>query len=364
MQYDVITIDTQTVFDNGFRLESGLLAQLRQFQTGPTRFVASLVVMREIVKHLTLRTEDAHKALQGGLAKALDLQLPVVAPDLSAIDPRTVARGRVEAFIKTTGATVIDYRDVALPEVMERFFKASPPFAASGKKKAEFPDAVALMSLEAWAKANGKRILAVTADGDWAAFAAQSTYIEVEPKLADALARLQQDAEAAADIVASLLADIAHDADSEIRAPFIDSLESEVPGCPAFGEAQSYHAVEPDQVDLTYLGFALKDAVEDRAFEVVQARHDYLVVQLDLLLDVEADGSFSLQAWDSIDRDYVGLGSLSATTEARVEATALVTFEREEPEDHWVVATLELIGPGPTIDFGYIEPDYSREWEE
>jgi len=363
MQYDVITIDTQVIFKTGFKLESGLLAQLRQFRTGPTRFVLSNVVRREIVKNLTTKTEEANQTLQSSLSKALEFQLQVAAPDLSAIDARAVAKGRVDAFVKETGAAIIDYDALKLTEVMDLYFKAGPPFASSGKKKAEFPDAVALMSLEAWAEAEGKRILAVTNDGDWAAFASKSSRIDIEEDLADALARLQKDAEAAKDIVADVLAQIAALGPSSVKTEFETLLESEVPLLPALANADAYHAVETEHVSLTYLSFNLDDIAADRDFEIVQAQPDYLVAQINLSLEVEAEGSFRFEAWDSIDGEPINLGSSSATTEATIEVTTLVTFEQEDPTKPWTVSTVELIGAYPTIDFGYIELDYGQ-WED
>ena len=158
MQYDALTINSQTIFHSGFRLESGLLAQLRQFKDGPTRFVISRVVVRELLKHLIIKTEETHQALQSSLKRAAEYGLPVDAPALANIEPAAVAKARLEAFITATGASVIDYDTVATAEVLDRYFKATAPFASAGKKKNEFPDAVALLSLEAWAVANGKQI--------------------------------------------------------------------------------------------------------------------------------------------------------------------------------------------------------------
>ena len=67
---------------------------------------------------------------------------------------------------------------------------ASPPFEEPDKKKHEFPDAIALLSLEEWAEVNKTRILAVSCDRGWAAFAAESEWIVVDSDLASALAEL------------------------------------------------------------------------------------------------------------------------------------------------------------------------------
>jgi hypothetical protein len=365
MQYDVLTIDTQVIHANGFDLEGGLLAQIAQFRDGSTRFVLSRVTLKEILRHLTEKAEETRRGLQSAFRKARDGQFPLELPDLKAIDPKAVARSRLEAFVKATGAEIIDYDQVSLPEVMDRYFKPAPPFA-TGKKKNEFSDAVALLSLEAWAEAKGKRVLAVSNDGDWTAFAEASAVIDVQTDLSDALADLQKNSTEAVAIVIDLLRRIKTDDDWDLRAGFYSSLDSEIAGYSASAEAESYHSVEGEDVNLTFLDFDFAEDPEDEAFEVVQARPDYLVVQVDLKVKVRAEGSFTFQIYDSIDKDYVNLGSSLASTEDELELAALVTFERDDDqaEKPWMVHNVELLGHGEAVDFGYIEPDYSRERDD
>lgn len=365
MKYDVLTIDTQVIHANGFDLEGGLLAQIAQFRDGSTRFVLSRVTLREILRHLTQKAEEARRGLQSAFRKAQDGQFPLELPDLKAIDPKAVARSRLEAFVKATGAEIIDYDSVSLPEVMDRYFKPAPPFA-TGKKKSEFPDAVALLSLEAWARANDKRVLAVSKDGDWTAFAEASGVIDVQTDLADALADLQKDTAEAMTIAADLLGRIKTDDDWGLRAGFYSSLDSEVSGYSAIAEAESYHSVEAEEASLTFIDFDYVEDPAEQAFEIVQARPDRLVVQVELKVKVSAEAAFTFQIYDSIDKDYVSLGSSLAQAEDELELTALVTFDHDEDQQGspWTVYNVELLGHGEVVDFGYIEPDYSREWED
>lgn len=360
MKYDALTIDTQTVFHSSFNFETGLLGQLRQFKEGPTKLVLARVVQREILRNLIQKTEEAHQAVQASLKKAAEYGLPGAPP--AEADPKAVARARLQKFIDAAGGAVIDYDTVKLTDVMDRYFKPAPPFAASGKKKNEFPDAVALLSLEAWAVANGKRILAATGDSDWAAFAKTSQHIDVVSELSDALALLQEDAEQARKIVSELLTRI-ETSDGDLRSEFEQGLDRAMPGYVPYGEAESFHSVEVDQVDLVYKDFELKGPAGEPVFEVVQARPDRLVAQIALTMKVEAQGSFSFSAYDSIDKDYVGLGSAQAEIDVDLDARALVTFDQDE-DGVWELSEVELIEDWNTINFGYVEPDYSREWED
>ena len=58
------------------------------------------------------------------------------------------------------------------------YFSPETPFEEG--KKHEFPDAIALITLEDWAKTNGKNLLAITRDKGWIAFCEKSEWIDAE----------------------------------------------------------------------------------------------------------------------------------------------------------------------------------------
>jgi len=192
MKYDAITVDAETVERNGFRFDGGLLAQLKQFVDGPTEVIISIVVVSEVLKHLTEKTRSAKDGLKAAHKKAVDFGLkmhgdsPFVDP---APDERAFAEKRLD-FCKEIGAHLLAVDDVPMRDLVRLYFTQAPPFSAVGKKKAEFLDAIALLSLEAWAEKNEKRVLAVSGDKGWAAYAEKSERIEVVSKLSDALTML------------------------------------------------------------------------------------------------------------------------------------------------------------------------------
>ena len=64
--------------------------------------------------------------------------------------------------------------NVSHDEVIRRYFATEPPFSTKERKKSEFPDALALLSLERWATQNKSLVLLVSADGDWKKLVEQS----------------------------------------------------------------------------------------------------------------------------------------------------------------------------------------------
>src|SRR5262249_33691704 len=115
-------------------------------------------------------------------------------------DTTALAQARLNAFFDAIGARIIPFETVTVSKLLDLYFAPAPPFSASGKKKSEFPDAIALLSLETWARTKGKRILAVSADKDWITFAEQCDHIDVVPKLENGLAKLQEHIEEATEI--------------------------------------------------------------------------------------------------------------------------------------------------------------------
>jgi hypothetical protein len=142
-----------------------------------------------------------------------------------------------------------------------------------GKKKAEFPDAISLLSLEAWAEANEKRILAVSGDKDWAAYAENSERIDVVSKLSDALAMLQEHAEEAGEFVQKLLADMQEGRREKMKAQFVSRLREGVSdyGYAVYAEADSAYPFDGGEVELTLLDYALPSDEASYICAVVQA---------------------------------------------------------------------------------------------
>jgi hypothetical protein len=367
MKYDAITIDAQTVERNGFHFDGGLLAQLKQFVDGPTEVVISTVVASEILKHLIERTRSAKDALETAHKKAVDVGLKKhedIVFGEPAPDVRAIAKRRLEQFFKEIGARLLKVDDVPMRDVFQMYFTGAPPFAMSGKKKNEFPDAVALLSLEAWAKANDKRILAVSGDKDWPAYAEKSERIEVLSELSDALAMLQEHAEEAGEIVQKLLANMQGGRREEMKAQFLGRLRDAVSdyGYSVYPEVDSAYYIEGEEVALTLLDYALLGDDESYVFKVVHAGPRKIVARIDLELKVRAQASFSLSVYDSFDKDYTGMGSGDAETEETFECAVLATFKGDFASDDVEISAAELVDGPSSIDFGDVSPDHGDDY--
>src|SRR5262245_13827226 len=174
MQYDALTLDTNIFDENGCNLEAAMLGQLSQFKEGSVQLVLSEIVAKELSGHLERKAKELAAKLGSTIEQAIKngLLTDEAATDsrLRPVAPLEAVKKRVSAFIEKTGLRIIPANGAEINELIKRYFAPSAPFEGSGKKKNEFPDAIALLSIEKWAKDNKKKILAVSKDGGWKVF--------------------------------------------------------------------------------------------------------------------------------------------------------------------------------------------------
>jgi hypothetical protein len=365
MEFDAITIDTQVVETNGFDFDGGLLAQLKQFKNGPTKVIISNVVASEILKHLREKTlsakdsaETAHrKSVLYGLKPKGDLLFP------AELDINALTRQRLSDYFTAIGAKIVGSDDVLVPDLLKMYFAATPPFSNSPKKKSEFPDAIALMSLEKWAAENDVKLLAVSGDGDWLAYKGER--VTPVDNLAAALAKLQTGAGQADDIVRQVLTEIAANARPEMFTQLEGSLESGLVDYLVTAQADSSLELEDEGVSLTLNALMLQG---DEAITLVQVGPNKIVFKVEFEINVKAEASFAMFVY--ADKDMIPMGSTSATRDdVDLMIQVLVTLEGDFRTDEIYVAGVEIISPGDEIHFGYVEPDfrddpYENEWED
>jgi hypothetical protein len=365
MKYDVLTLDTQVFYGNGFDLEAGYLGQLKQFKTGPTRVILSSVVAREVRKQLAEKIRETRDDFESAMRRAHKYGLRSPADGaVKLIDgaPRELARQRVKDYIEAVGATLVPVGLVSVDDVMKRYFAPAPPFSASGKKKAEFPDAVALMTLEAWAQKNGKTVLAVSKDSDWAAFASESKRLTVVESLEQALAQLQEHADEARAIVRDLLDAVARPETDAFRA-FEEKLELEVEAeefvVPEVDHAHYHAAVESYVMGLR--AFELAGRAPEFKFKVIQAGPYVVAASIELRLTVRVEASVAFSVGDGLEQTRIGGRRIVEVTE--VDAMAIASWSKDIL-DGWNLVSLDLVHTSDP-DLGEIEfePD-TDEWSD
>ena len=369
MSYDVITIDTQVIYANGLELDNGLVGQLDQYKNGLVKFVISEINLREIHKALTEKAkspiDSLAKVIKSGSANRQfdDGQLAALqAQHGSMAQPSEHAKKQLSSFVTKTGAEIIPADLAELKSILEKYFRNDPPFASKGKKN-EFPDAIALLSLERWAIDSGKKILAVSNDEDWASFANDCDHIDVVEDLAKAMALLNDLAEETVPRAKAVLDAIKagdDDMTSTLQARLVSAVESEFP----YLEFDGPMPGEDDGACLSLVSYEIEGLDDDTTdIDIVRVGNGSFAFRVPAFITakVYADISFSIR--DSIDKDYVPMGSTSIEQDTEFHAYLLIECSHflDDSEDNestvYEIKDVELLDAPDSIDVGYI--DYS-----
>lgn len=323
------------------------------------------VIKNELLSHLEKKIKVSRNALEKSLNDAGDHlffdgsslnDAKKILIDSKEIDG--LAEGRVTQFIDSTGALVIQCGEyVTVTEVLSQYFSNSPPFAESGSKKNEFPDAIVLLAVEEWAKIEGKTVLAIARDDDWKRYSERSERIDYQEDFSAGLAVFHR-ATAPYALLANLITSIKADEASPFLSAISAGLASALEGFTPNQEADSYLYWKPEGSTVWFEDYKLLDD----EFKVIDSDEDWVVLEASVSIKVGAEGEFSLSMYDSIDKDHVYLGSVSVETTNEFESVILITVtgDLEGSIDALEVEEVEIASPIESIDYGTIEPDYNE----
>ena len=365
-EYGALLVDTSIYDKNALRLEKGLLGKLTQFRRSPIELLMPDVIKNEVRSHLEQKISSARSALEKSLNNAGDHlffdgstlnEAKRILIDSKEVDG--LADSRLEQLISNAGATVLKCGDyVSVEKVLDQYFGNMPPFASSGKKKNEFPDAIVLLAAEAWADAKDTNVLAVARDGDWKSYCETSKRIDYVEDLSAAL-----DAFNKANAPYALLDKLEHalktGSATEFLSEISNALRSALDGFTPDQDAESSFHWEPEGSDGWFTGFKLMN----NEFRIIDTDEDWVVLEAMASISVEAEGVFSLAAYDSIDKDYVHLDTVTVTAKEDFESEILITISGDlnGPLDLLTIDEVEIVSPIRQIHFGHLELDWGSD---
>lgn len=367
-EYSAILVDTCIFDKHGLRLEKGLLGKLHQFKDSEIHYLLPDVIKAEVKKHLENKVKISRASLEKALNDAGDHlffdgsalnNAKSVLIDSNEIEG--IAENRIDKFIINSGALVLDCGEyVSVSELLQQYFQNKAPFAETGKKKNEFPDAIILLATEAWAKENDIRVLAVGKDADWKNYCKTSENIDYIEDFADALSKFNEKTAPFAflSLLTSQLEQEKTDAVDFVEKIYTN-LEMYFDGFTPDQEADSSHYWEPDGCH----GWLSDFKLANHDFKIVDHAENYVVLEMNAIISVEVEGEFSLSHYDSIDRDYVDIGGITTTTEAQFNSEILVTVCGDLNGDlsDVEIEEVEVVNPITSVDFGTLEPDYGYD---
>ena len=384
MIYDALTIDTNIVYQNGKSLTSGIVAEIEQCREGLTQFVLSEIVLRELNRMLSEKAKQALDGLEKGLRLGtenaqLDSEgqgaIKEILANLKSAEDHS--KEQLKAFAIATDVEIIRANEAGLDDVIASYFRRQPPFAKAGKKD-EFPDAIALLSLEKWANNNNKRVLAVSTDSDWSSFAETRECIDVIDSLSDALALLIENSEEAKQIVIELMNTVTTGENESFRDEFEAGLGHAVEDYSPYIDFSSHMPGECESSIISLSTYELPEFDGAEAdVSIVRIKANGFVARIPIFIRANTEIEISFAIYDSIDKDYVPMGSAAYEPEIEIDAAILVDFvntENTEDDDgkssKYAVSRVQLIDAPDTVDVGDIEYSLAEEdyddfdWEE
>ena len=357
-----ITVDTSIFDQKGLRLNPGALQALSRLKDRPFDFVLSDTVAKEVLSHLQKAADDALRAAKKAIGQAL-FAFDTKDPDRDDLlklvtggrGPAETAKQRWEGFIHHTGCEVLnDAATVETATLFEGYFASDPPFG-SGRKKNEFPDALALHALERTAARRGSGILVASKDGDWRAFCERSRWLYLVPEIEAALGLVIDAPLGLRRAIHRWLAEEG-DGHEEVRWDIenkVERIEFTANAYPSSGEVEistwagKLQSVEwPEEADI--------DIID------VQDGEDAMrvVVSLPLTLAVTVPVELDFSIWDSVDKESLGMGGRLVEVDEEFQARATITLDVHDQgteDEEFVFREGDLEGRFHEIEMGEVD---------
>jgi hypothetical protein len=367
--YDALCIDTCVYQAHGFAFEKGLLKQLEQFALIQISLVVPEIVHHELERHIAEQVHTARSKVQRALRIA-SKALSVSEQDLNTAEQLLLGEGdqklcsdRLTSFYKRTKAELVPASEAAMARLVQMYFEGQPPFETSGSKKAEFPDAIALLSLEEWAQSSRRRVLVVSTDGGWRSFCRKSRFLDSVPALADALAHFQPHNYAAV-LIAELRTLLASGRAGGIVDDIRDAMASSVDRAVVEAEASSTYILDERYVGANYLGHEFhRELGGEPEVHLIRVTTDGIVIQLGAAISCEVTAEYSvyLSDWE---KHPIGRRKVSAAKDFDADIVISLSGDLSRGLSGAHVERIDVEGYLDPVKFTDIDPDPDYdEWD-
>jgi hypothetical protein len=355
-----LSLDTNVFHRPDYNLQAATLRKLAIFYLHKIEVVFPEVIAGEIRTHMTGQLDttavNLNKALEEYTKKwRLDFKKRDDANALCGLGAKpdaTVAQYWAEFLKQIAGTEFSPNGQVSVSELTDMYFAAAAPFETKTEKKHEFPDAIALLSLEAWAKNKKCLLLAVSADKGWQKYGESSACVAVIDDIHKVYAIINRSAQSVAMAVVNALGQgKAPKLDGQIT----DAIQSRLDDLDFEIEAESYLSIDsqPDSAVVGKVSYPANPSV-------LEIEDEQITLAVLVTAAVEVSASFDLSVRDDGEDHHID--STSETIIRDVEFEVVVTIPKEAQEDPDVL-DLELSRGRLSFDFGYLEP-FEREMSQ
>ncbi len=138
---------------------------------GHIRVFSTAVTQQEVERHVRERAQKINAKLESIRNDSILRHVTCAPFDSFRVTPTTtdivdVMLTQLKESWDRLETRTLPISEVDLPSILDDYFAGRPPFG-SGRKKSEFPDAVAASALRIWCEAHSQRMHIVSGDSDW-----------------------------------------------------------------------------------------------------------------------------------------------------------------------------------------------------
>lgn len=361
MDFDAITVDTSILFAENYNLEGGLLARFEQFSRIPDiSFVLSDVIVREMLSHMREKTKEAlsaySKALRNGLFYRLDDSISIAKiQKIKETDIKEVVNSRLKEYQTKTGLEIIPLGDIDINKVINAYFGRKPPF--SDKKKEEFPDALALVSLEKWAEENNKKILVISKDNDWKSYCRDNIFLYCMNSIEEALSSLYKDSSFVLGILKNIFSD--YDTYERLMNRLNEKIMNASDVISISLDISSSFEYEEDFFEANFMDVYFPDVEK---IEIIEIDDKNVTISIPAELTYLVEGEYSFYVKD--EDDYIKMGDNSIKDEMEFKTNLIISIELNEDRlenSEILMVDFKDYKFNKSID---LDPDFSQDYDE
>lgn len=363
------SIDTDVIQSHAYKFSAGALRALPLQRPAWLTIQQTEIIEREVHAHRMEPVSKVTKELNVAIAKLQrlsGLNFNPVSQQIKAFDSESVASHNFsrefKAFVASLGGGVLPIAGPDLARQMfDRYFQEAAPFEA--RKKSEFPDAAALLTLENYAKAIQKQGILISRDSGWADFAKHSDWLYCVKSLDEFAALFKSNNPLATGVTAKVSAELANTA-SSLSTLVQAAVEYHVAG--AYWNADDAwtgfcHRVEAEVDYAHYLGHS----VDLTGIGTWLVEHDptICIIEVRATVQVSVDVSVEFFMYDTIDHEEINFGSQVISRDHEMDVDVFITLrgDLEHATVDLLDPSIELAGGEYDLEVGEVEPDFDEE---
>ena len=363
MNFDAVTLDTCSLESQNYNLENGLLDKFEQFsKISDIDFIISEVVLGEMTSHMEKKTKEAFssykKALKDGLFYKIDDELTYdKIKRIQDLNIEDIVEKRIKKFREKTNLKIIPANNIDVQLVLKQYFSKETPF--SEKKKEEFPDAIALQSLENWAQEENKNVLVISCDKDWMAYCEGKKNLFCINKIDVALDKITEQIETRTREIKRLIEE-KFNKDSESFSELMDIIkgflfEKSHQVSVEFYASSHFGYQDIDNIDYCMKDFYFKELDEKFMFSILDIQKNEVTVVYPIELQYHVEGEIGLFWYDKDEGVDVPMAQSTIDTDASVENELIIKLKISG--DEMSIEDVSLSQQNFDIDLGWVEPD-------